>query len=115
MTTDCIFCAIVGKQAPAEIVQESKDVLAIIPLDPVTPGHVIVMPKVHVVDALEYPDVTAITMAEVCKLAQNPCNIIINVGKEATQSIFHLHIHIVPRKKDDGLALPWYSGKGNHK
>jgi histidine triad (HIT) family protein len=113
MTTNCVFCDIVQGKAPATIVCEWEDALALVPLGPVTTGHVIVIPKVHVPDALADPQVSAIVMARASELAVGPCNLIVNVGREATQSVFHLHLHIVPRAKDDGLALPWYSGKGN--
>lgn len=115
MTTDCIFCLIAAKQAPATIVAEWSQALAIVPHNPVTSGHIIVIPKLHVTDALDNPEVTGYTMKMACYIAPAPCNLITSVGREATQSVFHLHIHIVPRRKDDGLALPWYSGTGNHK
>lgn len=114
MSTNCVFCDIVQGKAPATIVAEWDDALALAPLSPVTAGHVLVIPKKHVEDALADPEVSAIVMARASELAVRPCNLIVNVGREATQSVFHLHLHIVPRKKDDGLALPWYSGKGNH-
>jgi histidine triad (HIT) family protein len=114
MTTNCIFCDIVSGKAPAKIVKAWTSALAIVPLNPVVSGHIIVIPRIHVADALENPEVTGIIMRRASQLAEGPCNFITSVGKEATQSVFHLHIHIVPRAKDDGLALPWYSGKGNH-
>jgi histidine triad (HIT) family protein len=114
MTTNCIFCDITFGRAPATVVKKWYDATAIVPLNPVTPGHLIVIPVKHVADTLEDPKITAKTMRRAAQIAQGPCNIITSVGREATQSVFHLHIHIVPRSKDDGLALPWYSGKGNH-
>ena len=45
---------------------------------------------------------------------RQPMNLITSKGREATQSVFHMHLHLVPRAKDDGLALPWYSGRGGH-
>lgn len=114
MSTSCIFCQIVSGNAPATVVKEWREVLAIVPLGPVNAGHVIVMPKLHVINALESPEVTGIVMSKAAEIAPNPSNIIINTGRAATQTVFHLHIHIVPRAIDDGLALPWYSGKGNH-
>jgi histidine triad (HIT) family protein len=114
MTTQCIFCAIVARKAPANVVRAWDDAMAIVPLNPVTDGHVIVIPYEHVTDVLDSPEVSARVMRRAAQLAKGPCNFITSVGREATQSVFHLHLHIVPRKKDDGLALPWYSGKGNH-
>jgi histidine triad (HIT) family protein len=103
----CVFCAIACGDAPAEIVREWSDAVAIVPLNPVVPGHVIVMPKSHVTDALDSPVTTAAVMARVAQLAAGPCNIITSVGREATQTVFHLHVHIVPRADGDGLTLPW--------
>lgn len=115
MTTQCIFCLIVQGKAPAEFIARWPDAIAITPLNPVTDGHILVIPKDHVMDALENPDVSATVMRRACEIAPYPSNLIANTGREATQSVFHLHLHIVPRAKDDGLALPWYSGKGKHR
>lgn len=106
---DCVFCAIVAGNAPAQVVTEWDDALAIIPLDPVTDGHLIVIPRVHVPDAIAMPDVTAGTMYRATELARrfDSSNILTSVGASATQSIFHLHIHVVPRTTDDQLMLPW--------
>jgi len=109
---ECIFCSIVAGNAPANIVAEWDDAIAIIPLNPVTDGHILVMPRTHVPDALKNPEVTAQTMKRASELAKAPCNLITSVGSVATQTIFHLHIHIVPRVEDDGLSLPWSDGSG---
>lgn len=103
----CPFCRIVAGQAPAAVVHEWGDTIAIAPLNPVTPEHILVIPKQHVMDALEQPAVTAQTMLRTAELATGPCNLITSVGAAATQSVYHLHIHIVPRSHNDGLALPW--------
>jgi histidine triad (HIT) family protein len=105
----CVFCGIVAGRLPSLIVAEWADALAIVPLDPVVPGHVLVIPKTHVADALADPGVTAGTMRRAAQLAHGLpcCNIITSVGAKATQTVFHLHLHIVPRRAGDGLALPW--------
>jgi histidine triad (HIT) family protein len=94
-------------------VQEWCDAFAIVPLNPVTDGHTLVIPKTHVDDFTGDPAVSAATMRRAAELAASvgPCNLITSRGREATQSVFHLHLHIVPRADNDGLALPWYSGK----
>ncbi|MEV8638950.1 HIT domain-containing protein [Streptosporangium sp. NPDC051023] len=112
MPESCVFCQIVAGTAPATVVREWDDALAFIPLDPVVDGHILVIPKRHVADVAEDPAVSAITMRAAAELAEPPCNIITSAGREATQSVFHLHLHIVPRRANDGLALPWYSGRG---
>jgi histidine triad (HIT) family protein len=111
----CIFCEIVAERSPAEYVARWRDAIAIVPLGPVVAGHVIVIPRVHVDDFATEPLVTAVAMARAAELARDlggtPANLITSAGKAATQSVFHLHVHLVPRAENDGLALPWYSGK----
>ncbi len=111
--TDCIFCAIVRGEAPAKLVREWDDAIAIVPLGPVVDGHTLVLPRQHVADFTEDPAVSAVTAACAAELAADlpAVNLITSKGREATQSVFHLHIHLVPRAEDDGLALPWYSGR----
>src|SRR4051794_33645564 len=110
MTDECPFCAIVARSAPAQILGDWGHALAIVPLHPVTPGHVLVLPAAHVTSATDSPEVTAMTMRYAAKYAREhttDCNIITSVGDAATQTVRHLHIHVVPRRADDGLALPW--------
>lgn len=92
----------------------SRENIAIVPLSPVVPGHVLVIPKIHVDDFSENPDVSASAMQFASMLARaygGEYNLITSKGRNATQSVFHLHIHLVPRKYNDGLALPWHTGK----
>jgi histidine triad (HIT) family protein len=79
------------------------------PLGPVVPGHLLVVPKRHVTDARVDPAVTADTYRVAALLAREAgeCNLITSVGAAATQSVFHLHVHVVPRRPSDGLRLPW--------
>lgn len=118
MTEDpCPFCEIVAGRARAKIVEEWSQVLAIIPLKPVVRGHVLVIPKIHVTDFTTDPDVSALTMRCAAELVMGmgSYNLITSKGRPATQSVFHLHLHLVPRAENDGLALPWYSGKSKKK
>lgn len=116
--SDCIFCRIIAGDVPAEWVIGPgywPDAVAFVPLNPVVEGHVLVVPKAHVADFAEDPDVYAAVSrraAEFMRWSSRPMNVITSRGAEATQSVFHLHVHLVPRAKDDGLALPWYSGRG---
>jgi histidine triad (HIT) family protein len=107
----CVFCEIVAEREPAVFVRRWTDAVAIVPLEPVVDGHVLVLPRVHVPDATDHPETTALVMRRAASLAVPPCNLITSAGREATQSVFHLHVHIVPRRENDGLALPWYSGR----
>jgi histidine triad (HIT) family protein len=111
---DCVFCKIIEGTEPAEILADDGVCITIVPLNPVTEGHVLVIPKTHVRDFADDHIVSAYTMVTASLYAyRNPgeYNLITSRGKNATQSVFHLHIHLVPRRENDGLALPWYSGK----
>ncbi|WP_063891029.1 MULTISPECIES: HIT family protein [Streptomyces] len=106
----CPFCHIVRGVAPARVVREWADVLAIRPRGGgVTPGHVLVLPKTHVPDVAADPVVSALTMRHAAELAAEvgDCNVITSRGTAATQTVLHLHIHVVPRRPGDGIQLPW--------
>jgi histidine triad (HIT) family protein len=118
--SDCAFCQIVASTAPATVLADGVMTLAIVPLNPVTEGHFLVLPKAHVTDAIDDPAITATVMRDASQWVRlfadrddryRSVNFITSVGRPATQSVFHLHIHVVPRRPDDGLALPWHSGK----
>lgn len=111
----CPFCAIVAGRAPATVVRCWPDALAIVPLSAVTAGHTLVIPKTHVADVGVDPAVSAATMGRAAELAAGfgDCNIITSRGELATQSVFHLHLHVLPRRSEDGLALPWVTRQVN--
>lgn len=79
--------------------------------EPVTPGHRLFVPRAHVVDALERPVLAGYVLIYAARWASGhgagPCNFITSCGAEATQTVFHYHLHLVPRREGDGLALPW--------
>ena len=79
------------------------------PLEPVVPGHLLVVPAQHVEDATENPLVTGIAAGVAARVAMRypSANILTSIGEPATQSVFHLHWHVVPRRDGDGLLLPW--------
>jgi len=111
MNQFCVFCRIAaGTEPEAQVEYEWPETVAIVPLNPVTAGHLLVIPRAHVADALEDPIVTSTTMARAAEAAdrgRGGCNLITSVGTDATQTVFHLHIHVVPRRPGDGLLLPW--------
>lgn len=111
---ECVFCEIVAGRAPANVVAEWGDAIVITPLDPVTPGHLLVIPREHVDDLAEDPKVTGRVMRRAAQWAQilGPCNLITSKGAAATQTVMHLHVHLVPRREGDGLALPWTVSHG---
>lgn len=119
--TPCVFCEIIAGREPVEWILHPDtwhDAVAFVPLGPVTEGHCLIVPKVHVKDFAEDPEVYAAVSRRASQLMHwtpRPMNVITSLGKEATQSVFHLHVHLVPRVENDGLALPWYSGKRKRK
>jgi len=109
---DCVFCDIVnGLAAKPKRYRECgvDPVSAFEPLNPVTPGHTLIVPWEHVEDARTDEDVSALCMrwASIAALSMHSSNIITSIGAAATQSVTHLHLHVVPRREGDGLALPW--------
>lgn len=120
---DCVFCKIVAGQAPAVVVREWVDTIAILPREEngkrgCTDGHILVIPKVHVSDFLADPVVSGVTALRLAELARDlrdrsglASNEITSAGAVATQTVFHLHRHLVPRRAADGLALPWTGQK----
>lgn len=115
----CVFCEIVAGREPAEIVDSWPDTIAIVPLNPVVPGHLLVLPKVHVSDFTSDPVVSGTTMCRLAQLADamhyKDANVITSRGPTATQSVYHLHFHLIPRQLDDKLPLPWHSGRHTRK
>lgn len=118
--SECVFCQIVQGKAPATVVWEWEDAVAFVPLDPVVEeehGHVLVVPATHVEDFTTNPEVTAATSRRAAELgaklraAGRDLNLITSAGPAATQTVRHLHIHIVTRRAEDGLHLPWTGQK----
>ncbi|MFE2751658.1 HIT family protein [Actinosynnema sp. NPDC059335] len=108
--TNCPFCSIAAGDAPAVVVRSWPDAVAIRPRSGgVNPGHVLVLPRVHVDDVGVDPAVTAAVMRRAAELAAElpDANVITSKGRVATQTVRHLHVHVVPRREDDGLPLPW--------
>lgn len=105
----CVFCGIVDGTEPATVVREWHDAVAFVPINPVTEGHALIIPREHVADAVTDPWVTALVMRRAAEFATRwlASNILTSVGVAATQSVFHLHAHVVPRRPDDGLMVPW--------
>ena len=106
----CVFCEIIAGRAAAAVVHESRDSLVIVPLCPVVEGHVLVIPRSHVLDAADDPVTAGMAMHDAANYARDRLdefNIITSAGVAATQSVFHLHLHVVPRAVNDGLMVPW--------
>lgn len=112
----CAFCDIAAGTGPATVVAEWPDTVAFLPRADTTgkrgctDGHVLVIPRAHVADFAADPIVTAVTTARAAELAARlggEFNLITSRGAAATQTVYHLHVHLVPRVAGDGLALPW--------
>lgn len=108
MSSDCVFCQ---KIDAGEATRDTHFVYSFTPLNPVTPGHRLFVPQAHVEHMDERaPANTAMAMEAAHTYAQamgEDFNLITSYGPSATQTIPHIHIHYVPRRPDDGLALPW--------
>lgn len=117
---DCAFCRIVRGEEEAEIVCQGRDWLALFPLNPATPGHTLVIPRTHVADLWQVdPALGSELMAAVIKVGQaieaaltpDGMNLITSAGTAAEQTVFHLHLHLVPRWRDDGFGQIWPTEK----
>ena len=119
---DCIFCKIVAGELPATIVDEDERTIAFMDINPATRGHALVIPREHHRNLLEIEseDLEA-TVAAAQRLAQrvnerlNPdgVNLLNACGRAAWQTVFHFHIHVIPRYEGDPLRLPWTPAEGN--
>ena len=119
---DCLFCKIVAGQIPAQIVDSDDHTVAFMDINPATPGHALVIPREHSPDLMEVPDADlentiraarrlAKRMEEV--LAPAGYNLLNSCRQAAWQTIFHFHVHVIPRYEDDPLKLPWLPGEGD--
>ncbi len=111
----CVFCEIVAGTAPAVRVYEDDEVLGFLDIRPFTRGHTLVIPKAHSVDLTDTPGSALAAMLSVGQriaratrasaLAATGNNIAINDGKSAFQSVFHIHLHVIPRRDGDRVAF----------
>ncbi|MGX6450109.1 HIT family protein [Patulibacter sp. S7RM1-6] len=119
---DCIFCKIVAGELPALVVAEDERTVAFLDVNPATPGHTVIVPREHSADlhAIAAEDLAACaSMAQrvaglvVEKLDAAGVNVLNNCGAAAWQTVFHYHLHVVPRYADDPLKLPWVPAPGD--
>lgn len=118
----CIFCAIIAGQAPATVVHEDEDTLAFMDINPATQGHVLVVPKRHARDIFDVDEEdalhvmrTAVRVGRAIDKALQPdgVNLIQANRRAAFQSVYHFHVHVIPRWWDDGIAPPWRHAPGD--
>jgi histidine triad (HIT) family protein len=113
---DCIFCAIAAGDAPAEIVDSDESTVAFMDINPATRGHALVIPRTHSADLMEIDDEdlerTNLAGRRLARrmdetLAPAGFNVINACRPAAWQTVFHFHLHVIPRYEDDPLKLPW--------
>jgi histidine triad (HIT) family protein len=117
---DCIFCKIVAKEIPATVVYEDDDVLVIMDIGPIVKGHALVISKKHHDPVTETPDAVLaklhlaakrIAQAQMNALGADGVNIMQNNGTAAGQEVPHIHVHVIPRYKEDGHHWNWNAKK----
>jgi histidine triad (HIT) family protein len=119
---DCLFCGIVEGSIPSETIDSDERTVAFMDINPATRGHALVVPRAHSADLLEISDkdLTATVLAArriagrmKDTLQADGINLINACGAAAWQTVFHFHVHVVPRYEDDPLQLPWVPKPGN--
>lgn len=116
---NCIFCKILAGEIPSTVVYEDDDFKAILDVNPAARGHVIILPKNHAANIYELPDEDASKIMVVAKKIATAIekayhcdgvNILQNNGEAAGQTVFHLHVHVIPRFKGDTVNIGWKQG-----
>ena len=119
---DCLFCKIVAGELPAQIVAQDELTVAFMDINPATRGHALVVPRRHAANVLEIePDDLAATVLAAQRLARliterlgaDGVNLLNSCGSVAWQTVFHLHVHVIPRYAGDPLRLPWTPAPGD--
>lgn len=117
---NCIFCKIANGEIPSATLYEDEDFRVILDLGPATKGHALILPKTHAANIYEMPDeLVGKAMILAKKMAGKmtealKCdgfNIIQNNGEPAGQTVFHFHMHLIPRYEGDGAGILWTPGK----
>jgi histidine triad (HIT) family protein len=112
---ECVFCAIVMGRAPASVVDEDEAAVVFLALNPVTPGHLLIVPRVHVVGLEDLDESTgrhlwsvAHRMARALRRSELRCegtNVFLADGEAASQEVFHIHLHVFARYAGDGFTI----------
>src|SRR5918998_4066068 len=120
--SDCLFCKIVGGDIPATIVAEDERTIAFMDINPATRGHALVIPRAHVRDVheIDTADLAAVAASaqtiagrQLERLGADGVNLLNSTGPAAWQTVFHFHLHVIPRYHDDPLRLPWSPAPGD--
>jgi histidine triad (HIT) family protein len=119
---DCLFCKSVAGEIPANRVREDERTVAFMDINPATRGHVLVVPREHVRDlgeiGLEDLAACAAAAQEMAgrvkeRLGADGVNLLNSFGRDAWQTVFHFHLHVIPRYAGDPLRLPWTPAPGD--
>jgi histidine triad (HIT) family protein len=119
---DCIFCKIIAGELPSRVVAEDERTIAFMDIAPATRGHALVIPRNHASDLLSVPpeDLQAVASAAQSlagrmkdRLGADGVNLLNSCGASAWQTVFHFHMHVIPRYDGDPLRLPWVPGEGD--
>ena len=113
---DCIFCKIVAGEIPSTTIYEDEDFKVILDINPASKGHAVILPKNHAKNLFELPDDDAekiFKVARKCGAAMmevlhcDGLNVLQNNGEAAGQTVFHLHVHLIPRYDGDNVHIKW--------
>jgi histidine triad (HIT) family protein len=119
---DCLFCKIAAGEIPATRVYEDERTIAFMDINPGTRGHLLVIPREHATDLLSIDpeDLAAVARtAQVMaarvsdRLGADGVNLFNSCGSAAWQTVFHFHVHVIPRYVGDPLQLPWHPAPGD--
>ena len=119
---DCIFCKIANGDIPSKTLYEDEEFKVILDVGPATRGHALILPKNHYANLYELPDETAVKVMLLAKkmavlmtekLGCDGFNLVQNNGEDAGQTVFHFHMHLIPRYPDDHAGIAWNPGKAD--
>jgi histidine triad (HIT) family protein len=114
---NCIFCKIIAGEIPSHTLYEDEQFRVILDVSPATRGHALILPKQHYANLYELPEDMAMRLAKKMmktmtdKLNCDGFNLVQNNGEAAGQTVFHFHMHLIPRYKDDGEILKYIAGE----
>jgi histidine triad (HIT) family protein len=119
---DCLFCKILRGEIPGQIVDEDERTVAFMDINPATRGHALVIPRRHARDLLEIDvedlEATIVAAQRLARraserLGADGVNLLNSCGQAAWQTVYHFHIHVIPRYEGDPLRLPWTPAEGD--
>ncbi len=119
MTENCIFCKIANGEIPAATLYEDEDFRVILDLGPASKGHALILPKQHAANLFDLPDELAAKVMPLAKqiasklqkgLGADGINVVQNNGEAAGQTVFHFHLHLIPRYQNDTVNVTWTPG-----